>query len=269
MIGHAHPLVALLACGLAAGLVAGLVGAGGGIVAVPMLVQMLPWLGVTEVDLIQTATATSLVAMMPTALRGALLQYRQGTLDIRWLRRLAPSIAGGTLLGCAATIALGRRMPAAVPAATMMLIGILMFQKPQAQAGSHQAVWFGFVDRLPVWSVGTLIGLLTATTGFGGAFLSVPYLASQRVDVRNAIGTGSGVALLVTMMATLSFATFGLAEASHKCICWQAAFCIGFGALCSVRMGVRFGRSLPRPALQRVFACVLLIAAVASMVLRR
>jgi uncharacterized protein len=67
-------LVALV--GVAAGVLAGLFGVGGGILFVPVLVF---GLGLTQLH----AEATSLLAILPTALVGSWRQHRYGNIDVR------------------------------------------------------------------------------------------------------------------------------------------------------------------------------------------
>ena len=88
--------------GLAAGLIAGLLGVGGGILMVPALVV---FLGLSQLD----AEATSLLAIVPTALVGAWRQDRHGNVrrrDALFIGLL--SIPGGAL-GVAAANALPER----------------------------------------------------------------------------------------------------------------------------------------------------------------
>src|SRR6185503_13147295 len=80
--------------GLAAGLIAGLLGVGGGILMVPALVV---FLGLSQLD----AEATSLLAIVPTALVGAWRQDRYGN-----VRRRDGLIVGGlSIAGGAAGVA--------------------------------------------------------------------------------------------------------------------------------------------------------------------
>jgi uncharacterized protein len=62
--------------GLAAGVLAGLFGVGGGILFVPTLAL---GLGLTQVH----AEATSLLAILPTAVVGSWRQHRYGNVDVR------------------------------------------------------------------------------------------------------------------------------------------------------------------------------------------
>ena len=80
-------LAAAALLGLAAGVLAGLFGVGGGILFVPTLTLVL---GLTQIH----AEATSLLAVIPTALVGAWRQSRYGNVDWR-----ASIIVGITAIG--------------------------------------------------------------------------------------------------------------------------------------------------------------------------
>jgi uncharacterized protein len=85
-------LLAAAALGVVAGVLAGLFGVGGGILFVPTLTLVL---GLTQLH----AEATSLLAIIPTALVGAWRQTRYG--NVRWRAALVLGIAavGGVEAG--------------------------------------------------------------------------------------------------------------------------------------------------------------------------
>jgi hypothetical protein len=91
-------LVAFL--GLLAGVFAGLFGVGGGILFVPTLTL---GLGLTQLH----AEATSLLAIIPTALAGAVQQYRYG--NVRW--RAAALIGLAAIVGVEAGAQIAESMP--------------------------------------------------------------------------------------------------------------------------------------------------------------
>lgn len=78
--------------GVLAGIVSGLVGVGGGAVIVPGLVF---GLGMSQLD----AEATSLLAMIPTALVGAFRQRRYGNVDLRTSAVLGTLAVAGSTIG--------------------------------------------------------------------------------------------------------------------------------------------------------------------------
>jgi uncharacterized membrane protein YfcA len=85
-------VVAALGIGLTAGVVAGMLGVGGGILFVPGLVLFL--------DLSQLeASGTSLLAMIPVALVGAVRQQRYGNLRLREGGMVGLLAVGGAFAG--------------------------------------------------------------------------------------------------------------------------------------------------------------------------
>lgn len=92
-------MIAAALVGLAAGVVAGLLGVGGGVVFVPGLVI---FLGLTQ----HQAEATSLLAIVPVALVGALRQDRYG--NVR--RRDAVLLGACSIAGVAGGVALANAL---------------------------------------------------------------------------------------------------------------------------------------------------------------
>lgn len=102
----------VVAVGLVGGLFAGLFGVGGGIVFVPTLAL---GLGLTQLH----AEATSLLAILPTAVVGSWRQHRYGNVDVR---------AGATIgVASIAGVQLGVVIAEALPEATLRrLFGVLL-----------------------------------------------------------------------------------------------------------------------------------------------
>jgi len=85
-------MVEAVAIGLVAGVVAGLLGVGGGALFVPALTL---GLGLSQLD----AEATSLLAIIPVALVGAVRQRSHGNVDVRTGVVLGVVAVGGALGG--------------------------------------------------------------------------------------------------------------------------------------------------------------------------
>jgi uncharacterized membrane protein YfcA len=84
--------VELAAIGLAAGFLAGLMGVGGGIVMVPAMVLLLQFGQ-------HLAQGTSLLVIIPAALSGSAIHYRNGRLSLRDAAFLALGGVGGAVIG--------------------------------------------------------------------------------------------------------------------------------------------------------------------------
>ena len=109
------------AIGLVAGVLAGLFGVGGGILFVPTLTLVL---GLTQIH----AEASSLLAILPTAVAGALRQRRYG--NVRW--RPALILGLSAIIGVEAGVQIAEALP---EHALRRLFGVLML------AVAAQLVW--------------------------------------------------------------------------------------------------------------------------------
>lgn len=98
--------------GLVAGVLAGLFGVGGGVVFVPTLTL---GLGLTQLH----AEASSLLAILPTALVGTWRQHRFGNVDMRVAVLLGVASIGGVQLG----VVLAESLPQAT---LRRLFGVLL-----------------------------------------------------------------------------------------------------------------------------------------------
>ena len=108
-------VAAAIALGIAGGFVSGLLGVGGGVLFVPALALVLG-LGQHE------AEATSLLAIVPVALVGALRQRRYGNLRAREAVQIGVLAVGGTVAGVALANAMDERLLEVAFAALMLLV---------------------------------------------------------------------------------------------------------------------------------------------------
>jgi uncharacterized protein len=102
----------VIAVGLAAGVLAGLFGVGGGIVFVPTLALLL---GLTQLH----AQASSLLAILPTAVVGSWRQRRYGNIDLR----AAAFVGVASIAGVQAGVLLAEALP---ESALRRLFGLLL-----------------------------------------------------------------------------------------------------------------------------------------------
>jgi len=85
-------IIYYLAVGLMAGLLSGLLGIGGGVIIVPALVLLLGFA-------MKTAIGTSLAIIIPTALAGAILHFREGNLHLAAIVYMSIAAVAGSRLG--------------------------------------------------------------------------------------------------------------------------------------------------------------------------
>lgn len=258
------------AVGALVGLVLGMTGAGGSVVAVPLLMTGLGYA-------FPAATGVSLGAVALAALTGVLLRWRTG--GISW--GLATVLAGGGMLVSPAGQWLGRRLPSQLLLASFVVLMLAMAWRlwqqarwsPEATRAVRAAVPPGtchepacplsgsgsFEWRWPcvrrLLLAGAVTGLLSGLYGVGGGFVIVPVLVLlTRLPMQQAVATSLAVIAAVAGSAFLLF----LVETPMPAGFWGVAG----GAVAGMLAGSLIARRVAGPRLQQGFALLMLLLAV-------
>lgn len=260
---HARTLgcVGLLLTGMASGLLTGSLGMGGGVVVVPLLCLLLPLLGTPPEQLMHAAVATSLTAMVPTALCAAVCQHRLGALAMPWIRRLAlPMTLGGAVGALVATQVHGHVLVLVFAVQSAYYGWTLTRGTPAASLRSRVA---RLLCRTPATPAGLLIAAASSCAGMGGGTLMVPYLLGNGVPLLHAAATSSALNLGIASAGLASFViASGAGHAAALPIAWSAAACVAVAAAATVPVGARWAHALPVRSLRRVLGTVTIASAI-------
>jgi len=228
-------LVAALALASLIGLSLGLLGAGGSILALPVLVY------VAGVE-VHTAIGMSLAIVGSTALVGGLVHARAGRVDAR--AGLPFGLAGmlAAPLGARASHLVAPRLLLVGFALLLVVVGALMLRSGRAtRASAHP-------HRLAAPLAGLGTGFLTGFLGVGGGFLIVPALTLLAgVELGAALGTS----LLVIAANAASGLVSHLGQGELP-LGLTAAFTAA--AVLGSLVGVRLASGLEPARLRRAFA---------------
>jgi len=253
------PLAAGL--GTVAGLVLGLTGAGGGVLALPLLIF---GLGLS----IPQAAPIALLAVGLSALLGAAMGLRQGIVRYR-----AAALIGACGIATAPIgLWVGHRLPA-VPLAlcfagvqTWVSIRLWRGAQPGLRPLARCPCLLDHATGRLHWSAscaralagtGALAGLLSGLLGVGGGFVIVPALRRYTDLEMNSL-----VATSLAVIALVALATGGVTVASglsHGAI----ALPFALGSVGGLLLGRRLARYLSGATLQKAFALAGMVAALA------
>lgn len=249
-------ILELLLAGVGAGLLSGLLGIGGAMVLVPVLTFVLGNTGTPPEYTVKMAVATSLATIMFTSASSVRAHHRRGA--VRWdiARVLAPGIVVGSIAGAQVAVALPARALGILFAvfiafsATQMLLN----RKPKASRT--------IPGPLATFGVGTVIGLLSAIVGAGGAFVSVPFMTWCNVKIHEAVGTSAALGFPIALAGTLGYAWAGrdLANAppaSLGYIFLPGLAIISLASMALAPLGARIAHGMEIRPLKRIFAVVL------------
>ena len=251
-----------LLLGAVVGLILALTGAGGGILAVPML---LFGLHLT----MQEAAPVGLLAVGLAAAIGALLAWREGRLRYR----AAGLIGGAGMLSAPAGVWIAHHLPSTPLTLGFALVLVYASLRMIRQKAGEQGL--PATDKLPcvtrpdsgrlrwtspcfaaLFSTGLLSGLLSGALGVGGGFVIVPALSRfTNLDQRSIVATSLGVIAVVSVGGVAAAAAPGSFD-------WALALPFAGGAGAGLLLGRRWSRRLSGPRLQQLFGLVgLLVAA--------
>lgn len=250
-----------LGAGLVTGVIAGLLGVGGGLVMVPVLSWAFAAQGFPAAYNIHFALGTSLAVIVPTSLSSLRAHHAHGAVDWSLLRRMAPGIVLGTLLGGSISVWLPDRslrlffVLFLFYAATQMLLGF----KPKASRGLPGALGLGVA--------GGVIGLVSSWVGIGGGTLSVPFQTWCNVSLHRAIGTSAAMGLPIAVAGALGYAASGQALGALPVWSWGFVYVPAFvglamGTVLTAPLGAQLAHRLPVAKLKKIFAALLYLIAV-------
>lgn len=254
-------IVELAVLGVGTGFLAGLLGIGGGMLMVPFITIILANRGVFADLSVKMAIATSMATIIFTSLSSVRAHHKRGA--VRWdiVRRLAPGIVLGSIIGS---------------------LGVFALLK-----GSYLAIFFGlfvsfsatqmFLDKKPKptrqmpgtsgqLAAGGFIGFLSGLVGAGGGFISVPFMTWCNVPIQNAVATSAALGFPIAVANVMGYAVSGqtvqnLPEGALGYIWLPALAVIAVCSFLTAPLGAKAAHSIPVGKLKQVFASILYLLA--------
>ncbi len=247
--------------GFTGGLLAGLLGIGGGVVMVPLLIQLFAMMGVEESLRVHLAVGTSMATIIPTGTMSALSHYKRGAVDMAILRRWLPWI----LLGVAIGTFIGGRVSSDTLSAVfgfgILLIALNMLLRRDGYSAG---------DSLPGFPLGAIaptgIGTFSAMIGIGGGMLSVPFMTAFGVGVRYAVATAAAIGPVIAVPGTIGWVMSGWGQpglpfGSVGYVHPLAFACVIPMSMTAAPLGSKIAHTIPPVVLRTVFVGFLLFVA--------
>jgi uncharacterized protein len=258
--------LALLATGVLIGLLAGFLGVGGGVVAVPALLDIFALLGVSEATATPLAIGTAQASILVASATAVYAHWRAGTVDRALVRAWLPALAVGASVGLALAPLAPTKALTAVFALVVAALGVKM-------AVGDQLVLTRSQPTGPAAQIAPgLIGALAASVAVGGGTLSTPVLSLFSFPIRRAIGAGALFNIVIALPATMAFLVTDLNTPGRPAdaVGDVALFCVAtlsLPALFVAPIAAHWSSRAPVVLLRRLFA--LCLAAIAVRLLLR
>ena len=252
-----------LLVGAVAGFFAGLFGIGGGLMIVPVLVYLLPMVGVPESLLMSTALGTSFATIVITGFSSAQRHHKLGNVVWSAVKILAPSIMVSVFI-CGFFIGkLDRDISSKLFACLVVYLAVKMVLSIKPKTNKT-------VKPLTTQSSiigGILIGMASSAAGIGGGGFIVPFLNSRGIDMKKSIGSSAFCGALLGLSGMLSFMVSGwgnpsMPDYSLGYIYLPAVLGITATSFFTSKLGATATSKLPVPTLKKGFALLLVAIAV-------
>lgn len=241
----------LIAVGALGGLLSGAFGVGGGIVMVPLLGLLL------RMDQ-RRAAATSLVAIVPTAVVGTIQYLVKGEVDVVAALLVAVGGVAGSLVGTRLLRTLPLGWLRWLFIALLVLVAVrLFFEVPSREA----ELVYSPAAVLGLVGVGLVMGVASGLFGIGGGLILVPVLIAF-FGMGDLLAKGTSLLAMIPTSVTGSIANLraGLVRLADGLVVGAAAVVSSFG-------GVALAFLIP-PRLAAVLFAALLVLVIAQLVFR-
>lgn len=194
----------LAVAGTVAGFLSGIFGIGGGGIIVPVIFEALGALGFDDASRMHVSIGTAIAITAPTTVRSFFAHKARGAVDMDFLRSwLIPVPVGVALAAIVAAFVTGEQLRLIFATITLFVGLRLIFNRKTWQIS----------DRIPENPIRALVGIgvgfLSTLMGIGGGVLTNTFMTLYGRTIHQAIATGAGVGVLITIPAVFGYMAAG------------------------------------------------------------
>ena len=224
---------------------------------VPALTFIFARLAFPSEHLVHMALATSMAAIVPTAIASLRAHHQRGAVLWVVVFKIAPGILLGTFAATFLASYLSAKILALFFSCFMALVAVQMVVNRKAKPSRQ------LPGAIGLSAVGAGIGGVSALVAIGGGTLTVPFLTWCNVALPVAIGTSAAVGLPIALSGALGYLINGwhvsdLPAHSLGFIYWPAVVAMAAASFFTAPLGARLAHSLPVNLLKKLFAVLLL-----------
>lgn len=267
-------LIIFISCvflGSLVGFFAGLLGIGGGLIVVPALVYLLPYItiandvvghGVVSNEVIMPmALATSLAAIVITSSSAAFAHQKNNNIPWKITKPLMFMVAFGALLGAFIADHLSAQALTNFFAIAVFILASYMLLSIRTQHAKEMP------SNVKLQFISLFTGVVASLMGMAGGAILVPVLTYFGMPLRHCIGIATVCGVMVALFGSLGYIISGFDNAllppwSLGYVYLPALLGIVLTSSLFAPIGVKYASKLPVQTLKKVFAIFLILVAV-------
>lgn len=251
---------AYLIVGSIVGFLAGLLGVGGGALTVPILVMLFTAQNFPPEHVLHLALGTALAGIVFTSASSLRAHHGHGAVNWQIIRRFAPGIAAGTLLGSLVAGYFPTRV------LTLIFVAFIFYAGTEILADRKPAPTRQLPGAMGFTGVGLGIGVASSLVAAGGAFLTIPFMTRCNVKLHQAIGTSSALGFAIAIPGAIGYMVTGwhaapLPAGAFGFVYLPALTFFVIGSMFFAPLGAKTAHGLPVRKLRRIFAVLLYLLA--------
>jgi uncharacterized membrane protein YfcA len=243
--------------GLMAGFMAGLLGIGGGFIVVPLLLLVLPTIGIPDKLVSHFAIGTSLACICITSISSSYAHHRKKAVNFHVLKQVVPGLICGAIAGSwLAGILSGLVLVFIFVTGALLTAIYLMMDRRVSATEKVTPSWMYF-------SYANFTGIISALIGIGGGSILVPFLVFRGHSMVGSVGTAAAGGFPIALFGSIGFVISGWSQAagiplSSGFVYWPALIGIVIFSMISAPLGAKLAHFLSEKRLKLVFAVFLI-----------
>ena len=241
-----------------AGFMAGLLGIGGGFIVVPLLLFVLPQVGLETPLVSHMAVGTSLACIGITSISSAYSHQKKQAIHWQLLKPIVPGLIIGAILGSLIAGLLQGQILVVLFVSGAIATAIYLLtnhQSPHQDTDTNATLMFSYAN---------FTGVISSLIGIGGGSILVPFLVYRGVAMVKAVGTAAACGFPIALFGTIGYIYSGWSvtantKLSSGYVYWPAfAGIVVFSAL-TAPLGAKLAHYIKEKQLKRVFAVFLIL----------
>ena len=236
---------------------AGLLGIGGGFVVVPLLLLILPTIGIQVESAGHFAIGTSLACICFTALSSSYSHHRKQAIVWPLLLPLTPGLIIGALLGAyLAGLLAGPVLILFFVLGALITAGYLLSGHKSRHSDSKPNLWVMFIYA-------QFTGVISALIGIGGGSVLVPFLVYRGLSIVKAVATAAACGFPIALFGTLGYIYSGWTQNNSVDYAFGYVYLpaltgiVVFSSL-AAPLGAKLAHHLQEKRLKQIFAVFLI-----------
>lgn len=238
---------------------AGLLGIGGGFIIVPLLILILPQVGIEPESLVHFSVGTSLACISITSLSSSYAHQQKKAIQWQLLKLMVPGLMLGSWLGSILAGVMQGPILVLLFVFGALLTAIYLLSNHKTtphQFKSGGSIYFFYAQ---------FTGIVSALIGIGGGSVIVPFLVYRGQSMVKSVGTAAACGFPIALIGSLGFAYSGwqvTTEVSYSSgyIYWPAFLGIVIFSTISAPLGAKVAHFIAEKQLKLLFAVFLLFS---------